>query len=292
MTTADDPLPDLMSNTKHRSPSVRLGAVKALGKLGWLAKDALPALAAALHDGEAKIREAAAAAVGQLGPDAVPTLAGMLNHPDKYVRRNAVWGLGKLGPLAKPVLRELCHALQDSDPRTASGAAQALGSMGTEGADAVPALAEAMRGTNIVLCRLAAKALSQIGRPAMPTLITHLKHHDPFVRGEAAVALGWMGPTAAPAVMPLVDVMRAKPAARPAPLPGVNTTTPPTAVTTAPGEPPTTEDGCRVCAAQALGRIGPPAAPAVPFLQQAASDPCAAVRQAAEMSLRQIQGIG
>lgn len=291
MTTADDPLPDLMTNTKHKSPAVRLGAVKALGKLGWQAKEALPVLSAALGDGDAKVREAAAAAVGQLGPDAVPTLAGMLNHPDKYVRRNAVWGLGKLGPLARPVLSELCHALQDEDPRTASGAAQALGAMGADGADAVPALAEAMRGTNIVLCRLAAKALSQVGRPALPTLVTHLKHHDPFVRGEAAVALGWMGPAAAPAVVQLVEVMRAKPAALPTPAGGVVPTgTPPTAVAPSPGEPPATEDGCRASAAQALGRIGPAAASAVPFLQQALTDPCAAVRQAAELSLRQVRG--
>jgi HEAT repeat protein len=102
-------------------------------------------------------------------------------------------------PLARPVLGELCKALKDADPRTASGAAQALGNMGADGAEAVLPLAEAMRGTNIVLCRLAAKALSQIGRPALPTLITHLRHHDPFVRGEAALAVGWIGPAAAAA---------------------------------------------------------------------------------------------
>lgn len=290
MTTADDPLPTLVTNTRHKSPAVRLGAVRALGKLGWLAKDALPALTAALDDGDAKVREAAAQAVGQLGPDAVPALAGMLTHPDKYVRRNAVWGLGKLGPLAKAVLRDLCAALQDQDPRTASGAAQALGSMGADGADAVPALAEAMRGTNIVLCRLAAKALSQIGRPALPTLITHLRHHDPFVRGEAAVALGWMGAAAAPAVMHLVEVMRARAGARPVPAAKVGTGTPPTGVAPPPGEPPTTEDGCRASAAQALGRVGQAAASAAPFLQMAAADPCPAVRQAAELSLRQVRG--
>ena len=290
MTTADDPLPDLMTNTRHKSPAIRLGAVKALGKLGWLARDALPALTTALDDPDAKVREAAAQAVGQLGPDAVPTLAGMLTHRDKYVRRNAVWGLGKLGPLARAVLPDLCRALQDEDPRTASGAAQALGNMGADGADAVPALAEAMRGTNIVLCRLASKALSQIGRPALPTLITHLRHHDPFVRGEAAVALGWMGLAAGPAVMYLIEVMEALPgAARPAAAP-VGTGTPPTGVTPTPADPPSPEDGCRAGAAQALGRIGPAAAAAVPALQQALTDPCAAVRQAAELSLRQIRG--
>jgi HEAT repeat protein len=216
----------------------------------------------------------------------------MLRHPDKYVRRNAVWGLGKLGPLAKAVLPELCRSLADVDPRTASGAAQALGSMGAEGADAIPALTEAMRGTNIVLCRLAAKALSQIGRPALPVLVHHLKHHDPFVRGEAAVALGWMGPAAAPAVPHLVDVLRLPPAARPRPMPapppGAPTPVTPIAMTAA--DPPPTEDGCRASAAQALGRIGPPAADALPALQLALSDPSVAVRQAAEVALRQVRG--
>jgi HEAT repeat protein len=293
MTTADDPLPDLMADTRHRTPSVRLSAVRALGRLGWLARDALPALTEALNDGEAKVREAAAAAVGQVGPDAVPALARMLRHPDKYVRRNAVWGLGKLGPLAKAVLPDLCRTLADVDPRTASGAAQALGSMGAEGADAIPALTEAMRGTNIVLCRLAAKALSQIGRPALPTLVTHLKHHDPFVRGEAAVALGWMGPAAAPAVPHLVDVLRARPAARPRPSalsPGPGAATPVTPIALTSGDPQPTEDGCRAGAAQALGRIGPPAADAIPALQLALTDPSAAVRQAAEVALRQVRG--
>src|SRR5207249_5923519 len=145
---------------------------------------ALPDLGRALRDADAKVREAVAQAIGQMGPAAIPVLTGMLIHEDKYVRRHAVWALGKLGPQATTVLSALCKRLKDSDPRTASGAAQALGNMGANGADAVPQLAEAMRGTNIVLCRLAAKALSQVGAPALATLIAHLQHADPFVRGE------------------------------------------------------------------------------------------------------------
>jgi len=164
-----------------------------LGKLGWLARDALPLLMKATDDADAGVREAAAGSMAPMGPEAVPHLVRLLTHEDKYVRRNAVWGLGKLGPLARTALPDLCDALRDPDPRTASGAAQSIGQMGADAADAVPALTEAMRGTNIVLCRLAAKALSQIGRPALTALVAHVKHRDPFVRGEAALALGWMG---------------------------------------------------------------------------------------------------
>lgn len=299
MTTADDPLPALVRDLRSQSQADRLRAAKDLGRLGWLAREALPALVAALHDHDAKVRETAAHAIGLMGPDALPTLVGMLTHDDKYVRRHAVWALGKLGPLARAALADLCAALKDPDPRTASGAAQALGAMGTDGADAVPELAEAMRGTNIVLCRLASKALSQIGAPALATLIAHLQHADPFVRGESALAIGWMGTAARSAVPFLARIVRGPEAAllrTPAPLAFAHddtdpadsdTTTPPQM---ADGTTSSPEVNCRVFAAQALGRIGPAAAVALPDLRDAVAYGPAPVRAAAQQAVRQVQG--
>lgn len=296
-TTADDPLPDLVRALRSAAAVDRQRAAKDLGRLGWLAREALPALVRALDDDDAKVREAAAHAVGGMGPDALPQLVLMLGHPDKYVRRHAVWGLGKLGPLARPALPDLCHSLKDPDPRAASGAAQALGNMGADGADGVAALAEAMRGTNIVLCRLASKALSQIGSPALATLIAHLQHADPFVRGESALAIGWMGGSARSAVPFLARILRGFevasthtpfPNLTPAALPysASDTLTPPQM--SAP-EGASAEVTCRVYAAQALGRIGPPAAAALAELREAAGHAPEPLRQAAQQALRQIQ---
>src|SRR6266545_2450435 len=278
MTTADDPLPALVRSLRSHSPADRARAAKDLGRLGWLAREALPSLVAALHDDDAKVRETAAHAIGLMGPEALSALVGMLCHDDKYVRRHAVWSLGKLGPLARPALADLCHSLKDPDPRTASGAAQALGAMGADGADAVPQLAEAMRGTNIVLCRLASKALSQIGPPALATLIAHLQHADPFVRGESALAIGWMGAAARSAVPFLARVVRGPESAllrTPAP-PSITppTISPPNSGALTPqqvGEPAdvSADVNCRVYAAQALGRIGPAAAGALTDLREA-----------------------
>ena len=230
-----------------------------------------------------------------MGPDALPTLVTMLVHTDKYVRRKAVWAMGKLGPLAIPALAELCAALKDVDPRTGSGAAQALGNMGIDGAEAVPALAEAMRGTNIVLCRLAAKALSQIGTPAVATLIAHLQHSDPFVRGESALALGWMGAAARTAVPFLAQAVRGPrvSSARSAPSSSSDgvcsgAATPPVFPVPDP-DPGSAEETCRVYAAQALGRIGPPAARALSDLQDAVRTGTSALRTAAEQAVRMIQ---
>lgn len=294
MSSKDDPLPDLIRTLRGRVPTDRLRAAKDLGRLGWLARDALVPLVKALDDNEGKVREAAAHAVGQMGPDALPALCDMLGHDDKYVRRNAVWAIGKLGPLARPAIAQLCRGLKDHDPRTASGAAQALGNMGSDAAEAVPALAEAMRGTNIVLCRLAAKALSQIGPPALATLIAHLQHADPFVRGESALALGWMGPVARSAVPFLAHIVRGprkatRPKSRSRFNPDSKTATP-TAIAPDP-EGATADENCRVYAAQALGRIGPTATGAVSDLQDAAEFGPEALKQAAEQAVRMIQGV-
>ncbi|HJZ58798.1 MAG TPA: HEAT repeat domain-containing protein [Gemmataceae bacterium] len=293
MTSTDDPLPDLIRALRSRSAVDRRRAARDLGRLGWLAREALPALIGALGDDEAKVREAAAQAIGQMGPDALPALCGMLTHSDKYVRRNAVWAMGKLGPLARPALAELRRVLKDADPRTASGAAQALGNMGLDGADAVAALAEAMRGTNIVLCRLAAKALSQIGPPALTTLIAHLQHSDPFVRGESALALGWMGPLARSAVPFLAQTVRGSQSAADWPAAAFPSEATSGAVT--PAVPPvydgaTAEDTSRVYAAQALGRIGAAAASAVDDLESAARVGPESLRQAAQQAIRLIRG--
>jgi HEAT repeat protein len=301
MTTADDPLPELVRALRSQNPSDRVRAAKGLGRLGWLAREALPALVGTLRDADAKVREAAAHAIGLMGPEALPTLVVMLAHEDKYVRRNAVWAMAKLGPLARPALGDLCAALKDADPRTASGAAQALGSMGTDGADAVPALTEAMRGTNIVLCRLAAKALSQIGPPALATLIAHLQHADPFVRGESALAIGWMGGAARTAVPFLARLVRGSEAAlvcTPAPLSLTPVAISPRRASDAVTPPQIADDplpesgdvNCRVFAAQALGRIGPAAAAALNELQDAAAFGPEPVRQAAQQAVRLIVG--
>lgn len=305
-TTTEDPLPDLIRALRNRLPGERVRAAKTLARLGWLARDAIPALVRAVDDEEAKVREASAHAVGQMGPDALPELVRMLGHSDKYVRRNAIWALGKLGPLARPALADLCRALKDADPRAASGVAQALGNMGTDGGEAVAALAEAMRGTNIVLCRLAAKALSQIGPPALATLIAHLQHTDPFVRGESALALGWMGPSARAAVAVLGRLVRGPhsrdPADTPPPVGGLSRSAVygrddqkaagDSQMVTPTAPPPaevSTEETCRVYAAQALGRMGPAAAAALPDLRVAALYGPVALRDAARQATRMIQ---
>src|SRR5437763_1573600 len=159
--------------------------------------------------------------------------------------------------------------------------------------DPLPDLIRALRSKAAAEWLRAATALSQIGPPALATLIAHLQHSDPFVRGESALALGWMGAAARTAVPFLAQVVRGprvysdRPA-QPKSADGVisGAATPP--IIPAP-DPGSAEETCRVYAAQALGRIGPPAARALSDLQDAARTGTPALRAAAEQAVRMIQ---
>lgn len=289
MSMADDPLPDLIRGLKSPIADQRVRCARAVGRLGVSARESVPLLMAATRDQDPAVREAAAQAVGLMGITFLPQIVQLLHHEDKYVRRHAVWAIGKQGAVARSAVPALCEALRDVDPRTASGAAQSLGSMGEDAADAVPALIDAMRGTNIVLCRLAAKALSQVGTPALGALVANLRHRDPFVRGEAALALGWIGAGAAVAIPELIGIVTSRqPILTSIPTPP-NHQTPATAIAPTP-PPPNPEESSCLYAVQALGRIGPAAIAAVPVLQQVCQEPQESLRQAATLSLKQIRG--
>ncbi len=285
-------LSELLNALGHAMPVVRLKSARALGKLGPTGNEAYRKIWIACHDPEQSVREVAVQAMAGFGSQGVAALAQLLAHSCKYVRRNAAWGLGKIGPDASGALPQLCQALKDADPRAATGAAQALGMIGPEAREAVPALAEAMRGTNVVLCRMASKALSQIGEAALSTLVAHLKHHDPFVRGEAAVALGWMGPSAAGAVPALLESLekytpraRTHGAAKVA-LGGSQAVTP-VAVS---AETAAGDEMAMLQLITALGRVGPMARPSLLFLQSLHTDDRQTIRHAISNAVRQIEG--
>lgn len=287
----DEPLSELLRGLKSPLPAFRAKAARALGKHGPIGADAFNQLLHLTNDSEQVVREAAVQGLSGFGIQAIPAFIRMLSHTCKYVRRNVVWGLGKLGPDALPALHALIPVLKDPDPRTATGAAQTIGAMRRAATDAVPALAEAMRGTNVVLCRMAAKALSQVGPPALPTLVTHLKHHDPFVRGEAAVALGWLGAAAAPAVPHLLTLLNSAAGSgrfrklTPTWDRGSNSLTPVAAPPVSSGD-----EAVLVQVVQALGRIGPAAYEAETPLFELVDDTRDNVRSAVLMAVRCIRG--
>jgi hypothetical protein len=68
-------------------------------------------------------------------------------------------------------------------------AGQAIGAIGPAADDAIPALIEILRSTNLIFCRLAAHSLARIGQAALPALRSLSLGSDPHVRREATWAV-------------------------------------------------------------------------------------------------------
>src|SRR5215471_2013797 len=131
-------VPSLIPLLKDRDHRLRSGAAYALGRIGPPARDAVPALKAALqnalkdeaNDEPARMfRYHIARALGKLGPEArsaVTPLAELLKDRDAYVRSAAGEALGLIGPGARAAVPALTRALEDGEAAVRLEAAQAL----------------------------------------------------------------------------------------------------------------------------------------------------------------------
>jgi HEAT repeat protein len=198
----DKMVPRLIDTLENDKES-RARAAAILARMGPAAKDAVPALCAALSDDDSETRNEVLFALGAIGPDskaAVPAITRALKDADMNVRYAACYALCQIGPgaaSAKPGLLEnlagadqflavssacalaqidpkcpvcaaksvpvLIHALDEPDAITRVHAVQALGALGPLAKDAVPALKKTLQDNNQDIRAMAAKALEAIG---------------------------------------------------------------------------------------------------------------------------------
>jgi HEAT repeat protein len=225
-------IPALIEQLEDASSDVRIAACTALGQIGDAS--AAPALIKRLEDADWSVRRAACTALGQIGdPAAVPTLrvhaevmqearqalvklgrtSMALQEAVCTLAEQSQWGvlcrvltsnqvrdaIEQLGSSAVPALID---ALRDDDPRIRQAACTALGKIGDP--SAVPALIACLDQRNI--SEVAANALVQIGKPAVPALIETLTNPNERVRKAACTALGQIGdPSAVPALITCLD---------------------------------------------------------------------------------------
>lgn len=297
------PLAVWIKQLKEGDLPARRQAVRALGRLGPQAEDAVPALIDSLKDNDHigvgtsskgafedsyaynSMREAAVWALLRMGPKAedallhsgVPLLVAGLTDSDPGVRDHSARALGAIGPKAKAAVPALKDCLRDKNASVRRAASFALESFGAE---AVPALLEGLKSRNVTMRREVAGVL-RWGRVKIPvaSLIEALRDEDPRVRYCCVCALGYLGPEAKDAVPELIKKLNDMKMIRGSEEKSSEDVVVETlarigaeAVPALTGALRDKDDVVRAKAARTLGEIGLPAKPAVPTLMTALHD--------------------
>ncbi len=179
---------DLVSQLGSTDEETRAGAAHSLGKLGPLAKNAVPALAKALGDDSWWVSRNAFDAIKSIGPDSVPVLAKSLGSQNERVRAGAMRLLDEcFARDLKPHLRIVALQLRDENADVRKHASHALGGQGDAAIDLVVAVFGA-REREVGDAAIA--ALVMIGGPAIGPVVKVLATGSGPARATAARALG------------------------------------------------------------------------------------------------------
>lgn len=212
-------VPDLITQLNSENEAVRRQVARALGAIGTEARDAVPNLIEiAKSSSTGEERKDAVQALGQIGSEAeaaVPELLSLIDSEDA-VSPSALDAIGQIG--GPEATSELTTMLESQDVTTRTSAARALGNIGADAKDAVPALIELLKSPNVEDRFYAAVALGNMGsaaEEAVPDIIPLLRdsslvtqtHKDSEINRvdySAINALSQMGPAAEVAIPELV----------------------------------------------------------------------------------------
>ncbi len=199
--TQETPVADLAKILKSGNEAEKVKALNELAARGEKAAEALQPIEALLKDKSPKVRAHAVMALGDIGSaskDSVPALVELLKDPDDTVRRTVLRAVRAIHP-GPAVMIPLCtKLLEESDPAIRG---RVLATIAEKGAEAVPALKEALKDDKAAFWALIIlRDIGPAAKDAIPGIITKLTDKKPEIRREAVLTLGAMGEAANPAV--------------------------------------------------------------------------------------------
>lgn len=280
----------LCDDLKDGKPRERIQAALGIAKKGKDAELAVPALVRALKDQDADVRSAVLYALGQLGPIAKNSADDVVlatKDKETKVRLVAVQTLGELKIINDKVLTALMNATTEDE--VGPYAINAIGTLGPDAADAVPALARAF--AKPALRQHAAWALGKIGKKAMGVLGPAMKDQNVDVRIDAVLGMALVGE---PGLIYLEKALESDPEVN-VRLNAANgigkwgavaKDSVPCLITALQKDK---DDDVKVRVAQALGRIGPDAKKALPALQSLKNAQDSALRDAVNEAITRIE---
>lgn len=239
---SSDHVDELVAQLRNKDAKIRASAANGLGKLGRVAKRAVPELARGLKDEDGLVRFQCACALRALGRDAadaagalvealddptataeearqalaelelaaMPALVKALAKGDRFASQVVVIELlADLGPDAKVVLSDLTAFLKNKTLRYS--AARALVLIDAENRDAIPVLQELLKENDRETRFVAATSLAKSkwgAKSAVPTLLKLLdEKHIRYFFGSL-LTLGCIGPDAREALPVLSRLLR------------------------------------------------------------------------------------
>jgi HEAT repeat protein len=282
---------------QDENPQTRWTAARNLGRIGWQANAALPALLAALKDNDDSVRKFAGWAVPRVRPQArdIPALVEAFEAGlgGTEIGGGIAEALGQIGPTAQEALPALkvrpgiwsAFAVVQIDPNDQTGVPQlvklldgfedrhvltrlailrALGGIGPRARAALPVLSDMMQDKDQYLHLEVACAVAQINpddHTAFDLLVAALA--DPRTSNDdvAARQFGFLGPQAKAAVPMLIRALQAA---------------------------DNRDNLKRECIADALGEIGPDARDALPILRDLLTHTSRRVRESAALAIYKI----
>ncbi|MDP6913741.1 MAG: HEAT repeat domain-containing protein [Verrucomicrobiota bacterium] len=187
--------------------SVRLGAVRVLGNLGFASREAAPRLFDLLADDSESVRFSAGSALGRIGDVAYPQIMKGLSADSATVRAAAAHAVVWIPANSRPAIHLAKRLAKETDNETKVAGLNALNRIGFDGERLLAMLLPALDSEEP---RLRQEALSGIlslrpnSRAAVPHLIERLAAKDPSKRKQAIDLLGRMGYDASVAVPKLI----------------------------------------------------------------------------------------
>ena len=212
---AEVAVPSLVRALRGQDSWVSALAAEALGQMGDSADEAVPALARSLQHRNPLVRANAAEALANLGDSAAGARAELertARDEDGGVRRQALRALGAIGGPTAAAEQAVQAGLADDDPLVRAAAVETLGRWNeptqVDAATLLALLADANDHVKVQVVQV----LPRLAGPT-PAVIAGLcqrllKDDSPWVKEQAAAALGRLGQAAADAGPDLLRVVQ------------------------------------------------------------------------------------
>jgi HEAT repeat protein len=177
---AKDALPAVLDAFKRGNRDLRLASAPALVQIAPGKTEILPPLISSLTDEDHDVREAVLVSLGRLGSLARPAIPAILRaffgEENVNCRRAAAEALGRIGPAASSAVPALIKILKDDNSDVRIAAVESLGRIGPAASSAVAALVDLLKDkrNDSPLRRAAGRALVRIG-PAAKGAVAGLK---------------------------------------------------------------------------------------------------------------------